>query len=153
MTANWHLLHEDCLAGPEALTAWVEARSDLWIPGTTVSMRGDLGAGKTTLARALIRYWVGDPDLDVTSPTFTLVHQWEALRGPVWHIDAYRLGGAEEYAMLGIPSAHSGLLVVEWAERVWDGLMPPWIDMSLRQEEVNGSDGRRLVVHRWGSAA
>ena len=72
--------------------------------GDVVALKGDLGAGKTTLARALIRALAGDPGLDVPSPTFTLVQTYEA-RLPVAHFDLYRLGSPAELDELGFGEA------------------------------------------------
>lgn len=86
-------------------------------PGDTLALSGDLGTGKTTLARAIIRAVAGDPALDVPSPTFTLVQSY-ALRIPVHHFDLYRLSAPEELEELGISEAIAdGVALVEWPER------------------------------------
>ena len=94
--------------------------------GAVVSLEGDLGAGKTALARAFIRHMTGDADTDVPSPTFTLLQTYDTPRGPLWHYDLYRLKSAEEVFELGWEDAlaHDGIVLVEWAERIGD-LMPP----------------------------
>src|SRR5215475_11491319 len=70
-------------------------------PGDVVGLYGELGSGKTTLARAILRAAAGDPDLIVPSPTFTLVEIYETARGAYWHFDLYRLERPEQVFELG----------------------------------------------------
>ncbi|WP_421915018.1 tRNA (adenosine(37)-N6)-threonylcarbamoyltransferase complex ATPase subunit type 1 TsaE [Mesorhizobium sp.] len=86
-------------------------------PGDVLALKGDLGAGKSTLARALIRALADDAGLDVPSPTFTLVQGYDT-RIPVHHFDLYRLSSAAELDELGFDDALSqGAVLVEWPER------------------------------------
>ena len=90
--------------------------------GSSVALKGELGAGKTTLARAILR------DLGVTehvpSPTFTLVQSYETAKGPVFHFDLYRIEEARELEELGFDEAlDQGIVLVEWPERA-EGLLP-----------------------------
>lgn len=85
--------------------------------GDVLLLKGDLGAGKTTLARALIRTMADDPALEVPSPTFTLVQAYD-LRVPIRHVDLYRLSSPDELEELGLDEAVTeGAVLVEWPER------------------------------------
>lgn len=114
-------------AGVAALAARLSGRLG---PGDVLFLRGDLGAGKTVFARALLRALCGDADLNVPSPTFTLVQTYECAHGLVWHFDLYRLKDPEEIYEIGWEDALSGaIMLVEWPERLGidrgGGLAPP----------------------------
>jgi tRNA threonylcarbamoyl adenosine modification protein YjeE len=106
------------LANSEA-TATLGAEIALFVrPGDVITLSGDLGAGKTTLARGLIRALMGDAALDVPSPTFALVQNYETARMPVLHADLYRLNDPGGTAELGLDEvSEDGLLIVEWPEQ------------------------------------
>ena len=87
-----------------------------YFAGWGILLRGDLGAGKSTLARAMLRS-LGHQGR-IPSPTYTLVEPYQFPRGPVYHIDLYRIAGAEELEFLGWSDLSDGLKLIEWPERV-----------------------------------
>jgi tRNA threonylcarbamoyladenosine biosynthesis protein TsaE len=113
-------------------------------PGDVIALEGDLGAGKTTLARALIRALAG-AETDVPSPTFTLVQTYETPGLPVWHFDLYRLESAMEARELGLDEAMDGLALIEWPERLGQSLPARRLEVRLNFE----GEGRiaRLADH------
>jgi tRNA threonylcarbamoyladenosine biosynthesis protein TsaE len=111
-------------------------------PGDVVGLKGELGSGKTTLARAILRAASGDPDLIVPSPTFTLVEIYETARGSYWHFDLYRLEAPEQVYELGWEDALAeGIVLIEWPQRLGP-LLPKHLSVVL---EVEG-DGRRALL-------
>jgi tRNA threonylcarbamoyl adenosine modification protein YjeE len=104
-------------------------------PGDVLALEGDLGAGKTTLARAVIRALAGDPSLEVPSPTFTLVQSYDA-RIPVRHFDLYRLSDPGELLELGFDEAgEEGVVLVEWPERAGNLIGKDAIRIRLYEED------------------
>ncbi|RWE71167.1 tRNA (adenosine(37)-N6)-threonylcarbamoyltransferase complex ATPase subunit type 1 TsaE [Mesorhizobium sp.] len=104
--------------------------------GDAIALKGDLGAGKSTLARALIRALADDLNLEVPSPTFTLVQSYET-RVPVHHFDLYRLSSPDEIDELGLDDALSqGTALIEWPERAGDRLPGAalWVDLAEQGE-------------------
>ncbi len=109
--------------------------------GDIVTLSGDLGAGKTTLVRGLLRALGHEGE--VPSPSFALVQPYEVLAPPVWHADLYRLEDVAELAELGLDSLGDSVLVVEWPERAGDDVWPRALRMSL---EITGPGQRRLTA-------
>lgn len=110
--------------------------------GDYVALNGDLGAGKSTFARAVIRAVADDADLEVPSPTFTLVQAYD-LRIPVAHFDLYRIADAAEIDELGFDEALSdGICLVEWPEKGAGALPAESITLTF----VHEGDGRRIEI-------
>ena len=115
-------------------------------PGDVVCLSGDLGAGKSTFARALIRTLADDNALEVPSPTFTLVQSYELPRFDLAHLDLYRLEEPEEIEELGLPDLlQTGAALIEWPElaaeflpqdALWIQISQPDGDASRRQFEL-----------------
>lgn len=108
-----------------------------------IALKGDLGAGKTTFARAFIH--ARGAAEDVPSPTFTLVQVYETAGAAVWHFDLYRLTTTEEAWELGIEEAFaSGIALVEWPERL--GSQMPQHRLEITLEFADAPEARRAVV-------
>lgn len=115
----------------DAATAALGARvGALARAGDVIALQGDLGAGKTTLARALIQHLVG-ADTEVPSPTFTLVQTYALPSLPIWHFDLYRLEDPGEARELGIEEAVDGLALIEWPERLGSYLPRQRLEIRL----------------------
>jgi len=110
-----------------------------------VLLIGNLGAGKTTLTKGIVEGLGVASANDVSSPTFTLVHQYGGDGGRVFHVDLYRLDEAREVASLGLEDlfAGDGVVLLEWAER-FPELMPP--DRTEIRIRVLESDAREISV-------
>ena len=108
-------------------------------PGDAVCLGGDLGAGKTTLARALIRA-LAEAEVEVPSPTFTLVQMYDLPEFTLWHFDLYRLSGPDEVVELGWDEARAdGVAVVEWPGRLGSLLPANRLDIALAFGEAHGT--------------
>jgi tRNA threonylcarbamoyladenosine biosynthesis protein TsaE len=120
------------LAAPEATEALGGALAPLLRVRDVIALHGDLGAGKTTLARGLIRALMGEPQLAVPSPTFTLVEIYDTPRGALWHFDLYRLNNPDEAWELGIEQAFAeAISLIEWPERLGALLPAARLDLEL----------------------
>jgi tRNA threonylcarbamoyl adenosine modification protein YjeE len=113
-------------------------------PGDLVLLEGDLGAGKTALARAIIRSLAGDADLEVPSPTFALVQPYDTARGPLLHADLYRLGDPREIDELGLRDNPDAIVLVEWATRAPELAADATLVVSLAIPP--GGQGRQVTI-------
>jgi tRNA threonylcarbamoyladenosine biosynthesis protein TsaE len=117
------------------------------VPPLVITLDGDLGAGKTTLARAICEgFGVRD---DVTSPTFAIVHVYDAPKSPVYHVDLYRLDGPRDLQNIGWDDMvqSDALLLIEWPERAGELLPASHVPIQLRHLE---SDPDRRVLYAGG---
>lgn len=132
----------------EAATAQLMADLSLLVGrGDVITLSGDLGAGKTSAARALIRTLAGDDELEVPSPTFTLVQPYELPGLSLLHADFYRVSYPEEVAELGLaPLPHDTLVVIEWPDRAPQLLPADRIDIVLAHTQNAAPDERHATV-------
>jgi tRNA threonylcarbamoyladenosine biosynthesis protein TsaE len=114
--------------------------------GECVALDGDLGAGKTQFVRGLVRGLGGNPRA-VSSPTFVLLNVYDSGRLTVYHLDAYRVGGADDFEAIGFTEllAQGGVVVVEWAARVESLLPPGRIRVTILP---TGEESRRIQIDR-----
>lgn len=112
------------LNSPAATAAFGRRLGEAARPGDVITLGGSLGAGKTTLTQAIGRGLGVPPSCYITSPTFSLLHEYPG-RLPLYHLDLYRLGGEEEVAELGVVDYlyGQGVTVIEWPDRL-GGLLP-----------------------------
>jgi tRNA threonylcarbamoyl adenosine modification protein YjeE len=112
-------------------------------PGDVIALHGDLGVGKSAFARALIRALAGEPDLEVPSPTFTLVQTYATPRLVVGHFDLYRLSDPDELLEIGFDDAlDTALTLIEWPDRAGDRLPEDRLDIEIGMDGT--AEGRRF---------
>src|SRR5687767_13785056 len=139
-------IHDSQLTARE-LQQWGEELGRGLMAPVIITLEGDLGTGKTTLAQAICK-GVGVRE-DVTSPTFALVNEYHAERATVFHLDLYRLRSPDDLTNLAwddiINSA--SIVLVEWPERAGDRM--PADVMKIRLEHIAGDDGHRRLILAW----
>lgn len=138
-------------------TATAQLMADLALllsAGDVIALSGDLGAGKTAAARALIRYLADDDDLEVPSPTFTLVQSYDLPSFPLLHSDLYRVTDPSELEEIGLSPLPDGTVVlIEWPERAPDLLPPDRIDIAFSHRPLLGSNARAAEITGHGKTA
>ncbi|CAN0599191.1 unnamed protein product, partial [Ectocarpus sp. 12 AP-2014] len=113
-------------------------------PGWVIRLEGDLGAGKTTFARAFIRTLAKVPGLEVPSPTYTLVQRYDEADPPVLHADLYRLSDPSEMVELGLDDADDpAVRLIEWPGQAGEGAFPGAITLAL---EMLGEGARQATL-------
>jgi tRNA threonylcarbamoyladenosine biosynthesis protein TsaE len=118
------------------------ARS-LW-RGALVALHGEMGAGKTHFVRGMVRGLGGD-ERQVSSPTFVLLNVYNAPSMSIYHLDAYRVGGADDFQAIGFEELldQDGIVVVEWPERVAELLLPTTVHVMI---EATGTTSREITI-------
>src|SRR5215207_10560435 len=126
------------------LSKWGEDLGEATKPPLVISLTGELGVGKTTLAQAICRgYGVTEP---VTSPTYAIVQRYDAPRSPVYHVDLYRLDNESQLTNIGWDDilAERALLIVEWPERAGDRMPADHLHIDL--DYAAGDEFRRILL-------
>lgn len=143
-TTARNLLRETTTHSAEETVAFGRTLVELLSPPRMVLLRGDLGAGKTTLVKGIAAAFEAAAEEDVTSPTFTLVHEYRGPRANLYHIDLYRIDTPRELETLGLEDLRSenSVLLIEWGEKFprieWD------VEIDL---ERTGENGRRIRIN------
>jgi tRNA threonylcarbamoyl adenosine modification protein YjeE len=139
----------------EAATAHLMADLALLIgPGDVITLSGDLGAGKTAAARAMIRYLADDEAIEVPSPTFTLAQGYDLPSLPLVHADLYRINDASELEEIGLaPLPEGTVALIEWPERAGGALPADRIDVAFSHRPALGSTARAAEITGFGKAA
>jgi len=111
---------------------------------TLILLHGDLGAGKTTFSRAFIRTLTHQEDLEVVSPTFTIMQTYDTPQGPLTHFDLYRIKSSDEIYELGLDDyLNHHICLIEWPERL-DHLPPSRFDVYIGE---NPDGTRNITIH------
>jgi tRNA threonylcarbamoyladenosine biosynthesis protein TsaE len=131
---------------PEETIAFGRTLTDLLAPPKLVLLRGDLGAGKTTLVKGIAVAFEAAAEEDVTSPTFTLVHEYRGPRANLYHIDLYRVDTPRELETLGLDDLRDGnsVLLIEWGEKFPRFLRERDVEISLDRA---GESARRIRIN------
>ena len=132
--------------------AIAEALGRIIPPSTVICLIGNLGAGKTTFTQGLARGLGLPPDEPVNSPTFTLIAEHLGGRLPLYHFDVYRLTDSSGLYDLAFDEylAETGVVVIEWADRIADALPPERLDVEF---SFDGDKGRLVTFRGHGDAA
>ena len=144
-TGTKNILREITTHSAEETIAFGRTLAGLLTPPKLVLLRGDLGAGKTTLVKGIAAAFEAAAEEDVTSPTFTLVHEYRGPRANLYHIDLYRIDTQRELETLGLDDLRSdnSILLIEWGEKF------PWLvrerDVEIALER-DGENVRRIRV-------
>jgi len=142
-TKTKDLLREIITHSAEETVAFGRTLAELLAPPKMVLLRGDLGAGKTTLVKGIAAAFEAAAEEDVTSPTFTLVHEYRGPRASLDHIDLYRIDTPRELETLGLDDLRSenSILLVEWGEKF------PRLDWDVEIDlECAGENERRIRI-------
>ncbi|MFZ0307042.1 MAG: tRNA (adenosine(37)-N6)-threonylcarbamoyltransferase complex ATPase subunit type 1 TsaE [Candidatus Sulfotelmatobacter sp.] len=130
----------------EETIAFGRTLAELLAPPKLVLLRGDLGAGKTTLVKGIAAAFEAAEEEDVTSPTFTLVHEYRGPRANLYHIDLYRIDTQRELETLGLDDLRAegnSILLIEWGEKFPRFLRERDVEIAL---ERDGENGRRIRI-------
>ena len=141
------VLRELVTNSPEETIAFGRTLAELLAPPKLVLLRGDLGAGKTTLVKGIAAAFEAASEEDVTSPTFTLIHEYRGPRANLYHIDLYRIDTQRELDTLALDDlrGEDSILLIEWGEKFPRFERERDVEISLRR---TGESGRKVAVSR-----
>ena len=141
------ILQEITTHSAEETIAFGRTLAGLLAPPKLVLLRGDLGAGKTTLVKGIAAAFDAADEEDVTSPTFTLVHEYRGPRATLFHIDLYRIDTLRELDTLALDDLRSenSILLIEWGEKFPRFVRERDVEISLERE---AESARRITVWR-----
>ena len=136
---------------PEETVALGEAIGAKLRPGDIIALQGTLAAGKTTITKGIARA-LGVADT-ITSPTFCLISEYEGAL-PLYHMDVYRLDGAEDFVNLGVDDMlyGNGVSIIEWSEKIMEELPKRTIVIRL-EAGADGSNERTITIENWSYGA
>jgi tRNA threonylcarbamoyladenosine biosynthesis protein TsaE len=139
------LVREIATRSPEETIAFGRTLTDLLAPPKLVLLRGNLGAGKTTLVKGIAAAFDVASEEDVTSPTFTLIHEYRGPRTNLYHIDLYRIDTPRQLDTLALDDLRSenSILLIEWGEKFPRLVRERDVEISLEQD---GESGRKIRV-------
>jgi tRNA threonylcarbamoyladenosine biosynthesis protein TsaE len=142
---NKDLLRETNTHSAEETIAFGRTLAELLAPPKLVLLRGDLGAGKTTLVKGIAAAFGAAAEEDVTSPTFTLVHEYRGPRANLYHIDLYRIDTTRELETLALDDLRDdkSILLIEWGEKFPQLVRERDVEIAL---ERRGENERRIKV-------
>jgi tRNA threonylcarbamoyladenosine biosynthesis protein TsaE len=140
-----NILREITTHSAEQTIAFGRTLAELLAPPKLVLLRGDLGAGKTTLVKGIAAAFDAAAEEDVTSPTFTLVHEYRGPRANLYHIDLYRIDTPRELETLGLDDLRSdnSILLIEWGEKFPRLVRERDVEIAL---ERAGENERRIAI-------
>jgi tRNA threonylcarbamoyladenosine biosynthesis protein TsaE len=139
------LLREVTTHSAEETIGFGRTLAELLGPPKLVLLRGDLGAGKTTLVKGIAAALEAADEEDVTSPTFTLIHEYRGPRANLFHIDLYRIDTPRELDTLALDDlrTENSVLLIEWGEKFPRLVRERDVEIALERE---GENGRRIRI-------
>ncbi len=139
------MLRDVTTQSPEETIAFGRTLTELLAPPKLVLLRGDLGAGKTTLVKGIAAAFEAAAEDDVTSPTFTLVHEYRGPRANLYHIDLYRIDTPRQLETLALDDMRTpdSILLIEWGEKFPRLVRERDVEIAL---ERDGENGRKIRI-------
>jgi tRNA threonylcarbamoyladenosine biosynthesis protein TsaE len=145
MVTSTRMTREFTTKSAEETIALGRQLASILSPPKLVLLRGDLGAGKTTLVKGIAKGFQAASEADVTSPTFTLIHEYRGPSATVYHIDLYRVDTQRELETLGLDDVmgENSVLLIEWGEKFARFERERDVDIALKRVSENE---RRITI-------